>query len=370
MACCVWVGLAACGRIGFESSSVPNVIDGLPPDAPGATTCFGPPGWSVCLTALPTQPLTLPGSIDTSASASMCSSDASIVGQPSLCFVVATDLAITSNVRVTGDRALVLVATNAITVDALLDVSAHSTGTDGPGGRESSACSTFPTAPELDNSGGGGGAGGSFLTKGGKGGTGNANAAAGGTPPSGSAGPSVLRPGCAGQNGGDGIGASSHCTGGSGGGGVYLVADHAIVVGPNGTISASGAAGSCLTPGQYYGGGGGGGSGGTIVLYASMVTTMSGAVVLADGGGGAAGSSSSRLGDRGAEPSNPMVQAAGGASPGGTGGAGYAVASGASGAGPGGANAGGGGGGGGAGYVRSSAALGVANVSPPVTIIP
>ncbi len=358
--------MLGCGRIGFGNGGPSHNVD-----APNGAFCLGPSGWSVCMTSVPTQPLTLPNTIDTSLASSCQTAGVTMSGQPSVCFIVATDITIASDVTVDGSEPLVLVATNTIAIDAALDVSAYHAGGTGPGGGSSASCQAFPSAPHLDNSGGGGGAGASFMTAGGRGGTGNGNAAtAGASPPADSTAPDVLRPGCRGQDGGDGIGTSSHGTGGSGGGAVYLLAGTSITIGATGRVDASGAAGSFLTSNQFFGGGGGGGSGGMIVLFAPSIDATAGAVLMANAGGGSAGASGSQVGNPGTEPTSPTSPAAGGTTPGGAGGSGYAIGTSATAGGPGPNNFGGGGGGGGAGYIRSNVALGSASVSPAVTIVP
>lgn len=369
----------ACGRIHFASKAqsggdaratgldAPSAII----DGPGGTSCLGPPGWTVCMAALPTQPATLPSSITTNATSAACQTGITMAGQPPACFVAATDLAISTSVVADGSEPLVLVATHTITIDATLDVSARHGGATGPGGGNATACAAFVRTPNLDNSGGGGGAGASFMTRGGNGGTGNGNAAMPGTSPAADTSPpATLRPGCRGQEGGDGIGANSHGTGGDGGGAVYLIAGTSITFSGNGAIDASGAAGAFPTTNQYFGGGGGGGTGGMIVLYAPAITVNPGTSLYANGGGGAGGASSSQVGLAGAESVDPILPAAGGTGPGGGGGNGYAAGSSATAGGAGPNNFGGGGGGGGAGYIRANVELGSATVSPPASIVP
>jgi len=54
-------------------------------------------------------------------------------GQPDVCLIEADTIAVSANVRVTGTRPLVLVATTSIDIAATLDVASHGLSQPGPG---------------------------------------------------------------------------------------------------------------------------------------------------------------------------------------------------------------------------------------------
>ena len=122
--------------------------------------------------------------------------------------------------------------------------------------------------------------------------------------------PTLLRPGCRGQ---DGAGAALGARGGRGGpagGAVYVAAKAGITI--NGTIAANGAGGM---GGGAQAGGGGGGSGGMISLEAPTVARNG--KLFANGGGGGEGgifAAGEVLGESGADGRQDTMFAAGGAS--------------------------------------------------------
>ena len=178
---------------------------------------------------------------------------------PELC-VCRADRFTVGSLRVTGARALVLLAWNEVIVGGTLDVGA-SGPTPGPGSNTNYA--STPTGLS-------GGAGGSYGTSGGS----------YGVAPSGSP---MLIPLVAGMRGQNGCGVP----GGGGGGALQITAGAAITV--TGTITAGGgggwggsSSGTCL-------GGAGGGSGGAILLEAPAIT-VTGTIAASGGGGGGGGS--------------------------------------------------------------------------------
>ena len=322
--------------------------------------CFGEGDFKVCLDVVPTQPLALNESINTT-NDSKCvavSFPDATEAQPAVCAIIGSTITVpaTATVDVSGERPLVLIATATMAIEGTLDAAAKRGGKAGPG-TSPTLCTAGPAAAD----GGGGGAGGSFFDTGGGGGPGNSNAAAGGMPGPTVGASEVLRAGCPGQNGGNGTGGNGG-TNGNGGGALYLIAQTSIDI--SGIINASGAAGR---GGDGGSGGGGGGSGGMIVLHSAAITTRATAVIMANGGGGASGASSSISGTDAVDPSaaTPLVPSAGATGAGATGGRGTALV-GAAGGGGGGLGDGGGGGGGGKGFILTNQLLG-GMVAPAAT---
>jgi hypothetical protein len=189
-----------------------------------------------------------------------------------------------SNLRVTGEAALAVLAWSSISVDGTLDLSA-SGDASGAGAVASS---------KGDATGMLGGAGGSNGTVGGN--LGDTASPASVIP---------LRGGQAGQFG------CNDRVGGGAGGGVQLSAGDSVTVG--GTIMANGGGGqggngeslgSCL-------GGAGGGSGGSILIEAPTVT-ITGSIYANGGAGGGGGSSAGETGGGGADASCSLTPAVGG----------------------------------------------------------
>jgi hypothetical protein len=370
--------LAGCS---FHSSSAPTdgqgsdggMIDGatdgeidappdVPPDAPRQD--FGTGVWTVHVSTLPTDPVQLPGSIQTDTS-TLCSTDAAFVdpSQPDACFIVGTTITMTTaTTNVRGDRPLVLVATDSVTIDQKLDVASHRGQNVGPGGNWS-GCGSPTSGADRTSGGGGGGAGGSFMTAGGNGGTGDNGNALAGTAQSTLGMPAILHGGCPGSRGGDGQQNAAGVA--NGGGAIYIVAANSISV--TGLINASG---SGVAFGGHGSGGGGGGSGGMIVLSAPQIDATG--LLLANGGGGSSGGDSNSDGMNGSDEmiAMPLVAPPGGAGPGGPGGNGFTQGTGATGGGNGNSDEGGGGGGGGAGFIGINVAVTGGTYTPSPTMFP
>jgi hypothetical protein len=320
--------------------------------------CLGSGDFRVCLNAAPVNNRNLSGNFNTNAGNALCASGAAVpigwtttFGQPDACFVIANQLAITGTLNVTGTRPLVLVGVNTLTVNNNIDASANGT-VDGPAGP--SALCGAPTAAENHVDGGGGGAGGSFMSKGGNGGDGDAsdNQADGGNSPNADAAdPTVLRAGCAGQQGGTGPGAGGE--GGGAGGAVYLIGN-AITIGARIDVSGAGGLGGASDAGA----GGGAGSGGMIVIDGLVSLTFTG-TLMANGGGAGQGADTNTPGDDGLSPTAAATVATGGqtADAGGNGGNGFVTGTQATSGNDGLANQGAGGGGGGGGFIRSTRSL-------------
>lgn len=324
----------------------------------GGLGCYGTGLVKVCTLTQPpvSYTVTLPTTFDTNVGGNCTVVGGSINNGPinGVCVVVADTISISSSLRATGPRPLILVATKTFEIDGTIDVSSHE-GSEGAG-VSTTVCQSGPGPSDL-----GGGAGGTFTGQGGGGGN-----QSGGTSGPISAPPTSVRGGCRGQEG-DGpfdIGGNP----GSGGGAFYAIAGMSIDV--SGTINASGQGGRGGTFGTVAGGGGGGGggSGGMIVLDAPTVVVAG--QVFANGGGGGGGSSGIENAGAGDDPQSAQAMPEGGnnAAGGGKGGRGSAGALIGGGTGEtrtlGGT--GGGGGGGGAGYTKVYGTLVMpGQISPP-----
>jgi len=203
--------------------------------------------------------------------------------------VASLSIAATATVRITGERALVVVSSGGIVVDGLVDASATGAA-KGPGAQASGAGGAGQSAGEFFGGGGGGG----FGSAGGRGGS--TEGASGGAVGVffGDATQTTL---LAGSGGGSAaVAANCETTGGGGGGGLQLTSFSGIAVSASGIVSASGGGGSGGRPCGVVGGpGAGGGSGGA--LYFEAPTVRIDGLVVANGGGGGGGS-----GDDGDEP--------------------------------------------------------------------
>jgi hypothetical protein len=346
------------------STLAPNPPDARHDAPPDTLACYGTGIVQVCFAAPPTAPLTIstPTTIDTANSA-MCA--ATVSGADNYCVLVGTSITVDAPLRATGAKPLVLIASDSITVNQLIDIGSHRITPEFIGaGADPAACLAGTLAGTR-----GGGAGGSFTGQGGNGGAG-ALGGPGGQAVNGTTIITELRGGCPGQDGnGGGKGAGGH-----GGGAVYLVANNRIdITGPG--INAAGEGGAPGLPSAgVSSGAGGGGSGGMIGFDAPTITCAS--LLLANGGGGGEGSGETTTGVPGADPSTTAaaIGGKGGSANGGDGGTGSAgPAAGAGGGGNNGAvssgnNGAGGAGGAGAGLIKApaTASLGT-NVSPAAT---
>jgi hypothetical protein len=284
-------GSDAGGGSGIDATQ-PPLIDGA--------VCFGNGVVRVCLDAVPTKAVTLPGAmnpLDTGIDDN-CTTIWPQTAGPALCVIAGMTVTVSGSFAATGARPLVLIGVDAVTVSATLDVSSKIAGGVRRGaGANDSACAVG-TNGKNDSGGGGGGAGGSFGTSGGAGGTGDLNnnhppagTATGGAPGAAQPAPAVLRGGCKGSFGGDGGDTPATQTGGvggDGGGAVYLIAGNTITITGAGGVFASGAGGAVAagTAGLEQGAGGGG-SGGMIVLDAPALQVQG--RIAANGGAGAGG---------------------------------------------------------------------------------
>src|SRR4051794_12254444 len=125
------------GGCGFSSSAKPMDAQSIdtpmhdgsadaavdaPPDAPQQD--FGTGAWTVHLPTLPSAGVMIQGPIDTNVNSTDCSANAMWAdsSQPDACFIVGTTIDTSNNVNVHGTRPLVLVATDAITIDKNIDL--------------------------------------------------------------------------------------------------------------------------------------------------------------------------------------------------------------------------------------------------------
>lgn len=324
---------------------------------------------SVCMAKLPTMPQELANGEDLDTG----DDDRCDPAISRYCVIEATAITVSDSLAIGGDRPLVLMATESITIDganAAIDAKSRR-GVDmadrGPGA-DGAMCGNG-TAP----SGGGpygGGAGGSFHGKGGDGGDGAGVAGSKGTAAA-MLRPTVLQGGCPGQDGGGGGGGPR----GHGGGAIYMVAP-VITLGTGVVINASGGSAYGSDGGQGPGSaGGGGGSGGMIVFDTDRLAIAPTALVFANGGAGGEGAGGNHGGDGidSVVPSMAAIGGLGGSTQGGDGGNG-GVADTIAGAGKdgtsGGGGVGGGGGGGSVGWIlvfRSEPPAPSTNVSPAIT---
>lgn len=207
-----------------------------------------------------------------------------------VCLVFANKVTL-HNVRATGERTLMAIGRDGISIDGVVDVGSYVPSKTGAGGNVGCIAPGSPGAggSQGPGNGGGGGAGGSYQGSGGDGGVGEKTnqPASGGT--GGTFSDEALRGGCQGGSGGGADGAGGGGNNGNGGGAVYLVTPESIVFdGASAKILAGGSGGG--GGGIPAGGGGGGGSGGTIILEAAKLQAESGSPTLcANGGGGGAG---------------------------------------------------------------------------------
>lgn len=264
-----------------EPGARPDAPAPSPADAADARLCWGTE-LQVCLSSAPATGVILDGPLDTAIDL-RCRPDVD-----AYCAIAGTTITIptAATLAVRGARPLVLIATDTLTIDGVLDAASHvATQKPGPGAlATAAACNAFAAQPSKH----GGGAGGSFAGTGGAGGGNDSPGTdTGGAPANPLASLSGFRAGCPGQAGGTITGTFGLA--GAPGGALDLVAGTALTI--TGAVTASGAAGrGGQTNGTDANGGGGGGSGGMIVLDAPAVTVSSPAgAVLADGGGGGGG---------------------------------------------------------------------------------
>lgn len=293
IACAV---LAGCT---FQNGTVPSTSDAAPDgDAPTDATTDASPMFDVAHLEPATEAmLTSAADLMIDATTMIDTTNGTIVGPtiagvtiipsvpqsggPDVMVIQARTITITSNVRVLGDRPLILVATDTIIVDSTLDGSAN-LAVPGPGGggpkQGMGAGRDSLRGVGIRDTGA---SGASYGTAGGAGGA--VDATAGPLPPAVYGGPTLL---AGGSGGGNGMPAACNSVGGGGGGGIQLSAAVSITI--TGAIHVGGGGGqrgvSCGGEGSS---GGGGGSGGMVYLQAPML--LGSGALGGNGGGGGAG---------------------------------------------------------------------------------
>ena len=328
--------LAGCRQLAGLDDPLPN--DG---GSGGGPYCYGTGLVQVCFDSEPSGDLVITGATIDTNGALGCATDVTS-GTLGPCYVAASTISVPSGqtTLASGNLALVLVATDTITISGTLDAAGHHQGSSSPAGGTFASCQAG-TSP-ASGTYGGGGQGGSFVAKGGDGGDGGgaSGGGAGAALPT----PTALHGGCTGHSGGNQGG-----SGGRGGGALYLIANTSITV--DGRVDVSGAGGS--SDGDNSGvGGGAEGSGGMIGLDAPTVNVTG--AVCAIGGSGAAGAtgSSSQAGNDATGGVSACTPGTPGAGSGGAGSGGAGATNGMGMTGTMGNAGGGGGGGGSSGYVR------------------
>ncbi len=319
---------------------------------------------------------------------------------PPATLLLATRFSVAANVKLSvfGDRPLIIIAQDTLTVAGTLDVSSPTTLTSslaGPGSSPSACTGTSDDGASSDSGGArysSGGAGGTFGSKGGNGGaakSSNPTTVQNGGVASTPLGASMLtltplRGGCDGGNGGSSIGFGSASgpkgISGRGGGAIQLSAGTKVLV--SGQVFANGGGGfegSSASP--YCGAGGAGSGGGILIDTPSLELSSSTAALIAVGGGGGAGERMNGTlgtgnGDNGNTDGSAALGGVGNSAGHGSGGAGAGkdslggisdALSGNNGTLQGRANsASGGGGGGGLGVIRINSAACTSNGSPAV----
>ncbi|MDX2092886.1 MAG: hypothetical protein SFX73_33865 [Kofleriaceae bacterium] len=268
-------------------------VDGGP--AGDAPRCFAPPPVSglmgqICFTDPPADVLVLPTAIDTTTC--QLGADAP-AGTATFCIISARELRVPTQGVATGDRPLILLASEAIIIEATggIDVSSRRGQPIGAGGNWGVCEGSIIQAV----GGAGGGAGGTFQGRGG-----NGAGSLGGTRAVNSL-ELAFHGGCPGGDGGQ-----SDARGGRGGGAMFLSAPRIEVYGH---LIAAGEGGGTAT--GMNRGGGGGGSGGFIGVHAGSLLLDLGARLVAAGGGGG-GASESDLGAPGQDPTVENPAAMGG----------------------------------------------------------
>ncbi len=282
-----------------------------PPIADAAPGCFGIGLVTVCPPTLPVTDLVTMDQLaidtDNSARCSMIVQSGTVAS----CVVIARDITVPVNKKLTGvgSRPLVILATGTLTIAGLVDVASKGNGMIGAAARASCPGALTGAAAQPPTGGGAGGAGGSLGMLGGAGGKG-ALGSMGGTPQD-VADPVMLAGGCPGGAGGVGGSSGGGGKGGAGGGTVYLIAGTRIAI--SGVVNASGTGGGAGTSGLGSGGGGGGGgAGGFIGLDAPQIDITGQVFANGGGGGGGNGTMASMPGMPGGEPTSPMLPAGGG----------------------------------------------------------
>lgn len=293
---CSLAVVAACYRPGAQVCDDPSCLpDAADPDGfvadgplPDGAQCVGTQPMDFCYSAPLTPVLVSP--FDTDNQCPLVQDK----GGREVCVVQGSTVTVPSgNLQFTGSRPLVLVGTELVQIDGVIDLSGSVERR--PAGSQPSAFGECRIAGiGMGRSGAGGGG---FVNQGGAGG--GMGGMGGGIPTT-----SGVRGGCIG-------GFAGGSKGGHGGGALYVVSA-AIVISGSGGVNASGGGGS---GGGLGSGGAGGGSGGYIGFDAPIFSTVG--HVTATGGGGGGGGCADTVGDPGETPLVATPLGEGGNSPGG-----------------------------------------------------
>jgi hypothetical protein len=235
--------------------------------------CFGHTPFELCLPALPSLAITFPGDKNfdsTPTTATTCDGGDGqilmITGVPA-CVIAATMIATTNPTGSYGSLPLVLVATDSITIDGLLDARSATGGQPGPGSNPS-ACGALTASDGADDTKGGGGTGGTSIGGGGGGGGGGMIILDAPMLSIGAAAAIIA------NGGGGGAGGGATASGGNGGDAVAIaspagggIADATAGAGGNGAYETTAAARGAM---GTEGGGGGGGAAGVIHVFSTQ----------------------------------------------------------------------------------------------------
>jgi len=277
----------------------------LPSHVPPGTVSTEAPDLPLGITAIDTSALTINGAAPPSGVVF-----APVAGHDEWAELVIGGWTVDQNVKVTGTRALIVVAARKVDVAAIIDGSADhlaagpgaSTGGKGGDGTESG-----------DYDSGGGGAG--FGSAGAQGGDGSGNLAGGTAGSSFGDTRTFFGGGSAGGLGGGatrcGATEMTRGRGGAGGGAIQISSAVEVAVEANGGIDVAGGGGTggC---GSLASAGGGGGSGGTIFLESPSVTVLGKLGANGGAGGGGGSGNGSNDGHDGANGALSTTPAAGG----------------------------------------------------------
>jgi hypothetical protein len=237
-------------------------------------------------------------------------------GAAGLAVLTVGSFTVSAELTVTGDRALVVLASGPVTVAARVRVDAQGS-TKGPGGY----------APAQGPGAGGAGATGGLNDNSGGGGAGHGTAGAAGGANSATAGDGGAvydLPLVGGSGGGRGDPTSCTVLGGAGGGVVDIFSRVSITIAATGGVSANGSGGTGGCANNIGSSAAGGGSGGWILLEAPSVT-VHGTLTANGGGGGGGDVYNGTGGTNGSDGRYDPVQADGGTGSQSTGGVGGSV---------------------------------------------
>jgi hypothetical protein len=233
---------------------------------------------------------------------------------PPVMVIQASSFMIDANVRIVGDKPLIFVATNDITVTGTLDASADLLTAGAGGGQQTQGMGAGGMGMPGNNLADAGGGGGGYGTPGGKGG--DVDQRAGGLAGVAYGDATKL---LGGSGGGRGAGPGTCLSsGGAGGGALQITAGGTLTLGGAINVGGGGGVGGPACTGDG-GAAGGGGSGGMIYLQARA---FAGTGMLGANGGGGGGAASPMGSIAGLPGENATLTAGGAGGPGSAGGGG------------------------------------------------